>query len=79
MISTRNTPPPESRAFGVPLFTEIRYHMVKFCSRPGALTGGRPELLPSAGITVSKGLRGHGFEMIMPRPIDIGDVFHQIK
>ncbi len=53
--------------------------MVKFCSRPGALTGGRPELLPPAGIPISISLRGHGFEMILPRPVDRGELAVQIK
>jgi hypothetical protein len=53
--------------------------MVKFCSRPGALTGGWPELLPPASITVSKGLRGHGFEIILPRPVDRGELVDQIN
>jgi len=36
-------------------------------------------IIASRTFIVEKGLRGHGFEMILLRPVDVGEVVDQIK
>jgi DNA-binding response OmpR family regulator len=36
-------------------------------------------IIASQTFIVDKGLRGHGFEMIMLRPVDLGELVDQIK
>ena len=36
-------------------------------------------IIASRAYIVEKGLRGHGFEMIMLRPVDVGELVDQIK
>lgn len=36
-------------------------------------------VIASRTYIVEKGLRGHGFEMILLRPVDVGDLVEQIK
>lgn len=36
-------------------------------------------VLASRSYIIEKGLRGHGFEMILLRPVDVGELVEQIK
>ena len=36
-------------------------------------------IIASRGFIIEKGLEGHGFEMILLRPVDVGELVDQIK